>query len=176
MSSETTLGESPQSVGTDWIPREPSVYVRTTHYRERTEEATRGITDAHAERVIRNGEMRALGGPRWAFVLDKDGYEIRVVCGLKDELKPAVITGYCHVEELNGAVSEFGERAAHAELIRHVILRSGEWDLLVDIDVTEPVPVKEHAVTTPYGDDAAHCQNCGREFHMWATFESPHCG
>ena len=173
--SSNTLGESPQSVGTDWVPRDPSQYVRSAHYTERVEADTRGITDDHTARVIRDGEIRTLSGPKWAFVATENGYELRVVCGLKDRLMPAVVTGYCHVNELDGAVEEFGERAAHAELIRHVVLRSGEWDLLVDIDVTEPVPVKAHAVTTPYGDDAVHCQDCGAEYHMWASFESAGC-
>jgi len=166
------LGGSGSPLGTDWVPRDPSMYAASEHYTDRAESDERIVCDRLAAEAIKNGNVEPSTRGKWLFAHKGKGFELRLVAGLDDtnagHLVPSLVTGYCRVYDLAPVIDRFGERKAKAELLRFVVSGGSDWQRIQALDIRNPVSVKAHRVTTVAGSQSVICTDCSAEFRSWA--------
>lgn len=149
----------------DRLPRSPEEYSFTDHFYDRVYTVGRYVTPAIAKKAIEYGEVEADDETGGRFYYTIGGVEFTIAVDETNTSSPVVVTGYSSVADREAAEEsgiwspdDLGAIEGRTALSKN----NGRAvpSLLRPVEISAPIPVKGHEITTGAGEPTVTCESC----------------
>lgn len=179
MNNHIQLSQDEYGAMTEFIPRDPSLYEVTDHFKKRFTDPYRAVNQNNMSLCIQTGKLAPDENKagRWEFSMPLEGMKIHVVGGIGEYLDPVLVTGYGEVIDEQKARSSprWTEKQIHGANIMVGLMFDEPERIQRSIVENNPMYISGHRIQTDKGDPAVHCQNCGKEFTTKGKLSSVYC-